>query len=71
MKPEKAVKHVLMISVENLRPDLDCFGKTKLHTPHIDALAQKAVCYERAYSQYRQCMLSRARLRCRHDISFC
>ena len=57
-----SVKNILFIAIDDLRPELNCFGKTKLHTPAIDALAEEGCRFERAYCQYPQCMPSRASL---------
>ncbi|WP_269522393.1 sulfatase [Coraliomargarita parva] len=56
---KSAVKHLLMIVVDDLRPELNCFGRQKLLTPNIDRLAARSVLYERAYCQFPQCMPSR------------
>lgn len=60
--PERIVQNILMIAVDDLRPELNCYGKSKLYTPNIDRLAAESVLYERAYCQFPQCMPSRASL---------
>lgn len=55
----RPVKNILMIAVDDLRPELGCFGKQKLHTPNIDRLAARSMRYDRAYCNYPQCMPSR------------
>ncbi|MCP5097834.1 MAG: sulfatase-like hydrolase/transferase [Chloroflexi bacterium] len=52
-------KNILFIAVDDLRPD---FGKKKLHTPHLDQLAQRSTQFDRAYCQIPICMPSRASL---------
>ncbi|MGF1448576.1 MAG: sulfatase [Opitutales bacterium] len=52
--------NILAIFVDDLRPELNCFGRHKLYTPAIDALAARSTRYERAYCQFPQCMPSRA-----------
>lgn len=56
----KKVDNVIMFVSDDLRPELNCFGKTKLHTPNLDRLAARSVMYERAYCNFPQCMPSRA-----------
>ena len=51
-----------MIVVDDLRPEIGCFGKGKLHTPHLDALAAGGMRFDRAYCQVPICMPSRASL---------
>ncbi len=51
--------NVLAIFVDDLRPELNCFGRQKLRTPNIDALAIRSTRYDRAYCQFPQCMPSR------------
>jgi len=55
----KRAKHILMLAIDDLRPELHCFGRQKLHTPHIDRLAARSTRFDRAYCQYPQCMPSR------------
>ncbi len=55
-------KNILMIVVDDLRPEIGCFGKDKLHTPHLDALAAGGMQFDRAYCQVPICMPSRASL---------
>lgn len=54
------MRNVLFIAVDDLRPELSRFGKSKLHSPHIDALCARGTQFDRAYCQYPQCMPSRA-----------
>jgi arylsulfatase A-like enzyme len=54
------IKNILIFVVDDLRPELNCFGKKKLHTPNIDRLAERSVRFEKAYCQFPQCMPSRA-----------
>lgn len=55
-------RNILFIAVDDLRPELSCFGKTKLHTPNIDRLAARGVQFDRAFCQVPICMPSRASL---------
>lgn len=56
----KERKNVLFISVDDLRPEIAGFGKTKLRTPHLDALCARGMQFDSTYCQYPQCMPSRA-----------
>jgi len=58
----KPFKNILMIAVDDLRPEIGCFGKRKLHTPNLDALARRSLRFDRAYCQVPLCMPSRASL---------
>lgn len=52
--------NVLLITVDDLRDTLGCYGNTAVHTPHIDRLAARAVRFDRAYVQYSVCNPSRS-----------
>jgi arylsulfatase A-like enzyme len=52
--------NVLFIALDDLRPELGCYGQGHIHSPHIDALAGGGVVFERAYCQYPVCNASRA-----------
>lgn len=54
------MKHIIFIPVDDLRPEIGCFGKKKLHTPNLDRLAERGLIFDRAYCQFPQCMPSRA-----------
>ncbi|WP_416400555.1 sulfatase-like hydrolase/transferase [Alicycliphilus denitrificans] len=54
------IRHVLFIMCDQLRADyLSCYGHPRLHTPHIDGLAERGVRFERAYVQGAVCGASR------------
>ncbi len=53
-------KNILFIAVDDLRPDLGCYGVEYAKTPHIDRLAAKGVVFERAYCQQAVCSPSRS-----------
>lgn len=55
-------KNILFIAVDDLRPELFCFGKNDMHTPNIDRLAEGSVVFKNAYCQVPLCMPSRASL---------
>jgi arylsulfatase A-like enzyme len=54
--------NVLFIAVDDLRPQLACYGKTFMKTPHFDELARRSVLFERAYCMVPTCGASRASL---------
>jgi len=54
-----APPNVLFIAVDDLRPELGCYGKPAL-SPNIDQLAREGTLFERAYVQCALCMPSRA-----------
>ena len=53
-------RNVLFIMVDDLRPQLGCFGKSFMHSPHIDELARRGRLFERAYCMVPTCGASRA-----------
>jgi iduronate 2-sulfatase len=54
--------NVLFIAVDDLRPQINCYGKDFMHTPHLDRLAERGVLFERAYCMVPTCGASRASL---------
>ena len=52
--------NVLLIAVDDLRPELGCYGQQQFHSPHIDRLAESGVLFERAYCMVPTCGASRA-----------
>jgi iduronate 2-sulfatase len=54
--------NVLFIAVDDLRPELGCYGADYMHTPHIDRLAGEGIVFSRAYCQQAVCNPSRASL---------
>lgn len=57
-----AKKDILFIAVDDLRPELGCYGADTAKTPNIDSLAAKSMVFERAYCQVAVCSPSRASL---------
>jgi arylsulfatase A-like enzyme len=54
--------NVLFIAVDDLRPQLNCYGETQMHSPNIDKLASGGMLFEQAYCMVPTCGASRAAL---------
>ncbi len=54
--------NVLFIAVDDLRPELGCYGVKHIKTPHIDSLASRGTMFTRAYCQQAVCSPSRTSL---------
>ncbi len=51
--------NVLFIIVDDMRPEMGCYGADVIQTPNMDALAERSVVFDRAYCQEAVCMASR------------
>ena len=51
--------NVLLICIDDLRPELKCFGAGYVHSPNIDALANRGRAFHRHYVQAPTCGASR------------
>ena len=54
--------NILFISVDDLRPELGCYGNTAIQSPNIDRLADNGIVFEEAYCQVPVCGATRASL---------
>lgn len=54
--------NVIFIGIDDLRPELHCYGASHIKSPNIDRLASEGILFERAYCQWAVCMPSRASL---------
>ncbi|MBS0209555.1 MAG: sulfatase [Planctomycetes bacterium] len=54
--------NVLFIAIDDLRPELGCYGVPYIKTPAMDRLAASGTLFERAYCQQSVCNPSRASL---------
>ncbi len=59
---EKPQPNILMIAIDDLRPELGCYGSPVAITPNFDALASDGLLFNRAYCQQPICGPSRASL---------
>ncbi|RMF38592.1 MAG: iduronate-2-sulfatase [Planctomycetota bacterium] len=54
--------NIVFIAVDDLRPELGCYGSPIAVTPHLDQLAAEGMLFQRAYCQQAICRPSRASL---------
>ena len=54
--------NVLFIVVDDLRPELGCYGKDYIRSPNIDRLARSGMVFDRAYCQQAVCSPTRSSL---------
>ena len=51
--------NVLMIAIDDMRPELQPYGAQHMHTPNMQKLADRSMLFSRAYVQVAVCMPSR------------
>lgn len=54
--------NILFIAIDDLRPELGCYGSPIAKSPHLDKLAGEGLLFHRAYCQQAICSPSRASL---------
>ena len=54
--------NVLFFAVDDLRPELGCYGAKTILSPHMDRIAQRGMTFMRAYCQQAVCSPSRTSL---------
>ncbi|MEM6378980.1 MAG: sulfatase [Bacteroidota bacterium] len=56
---EKQRPNILLIAIDDLRPELGCYGANHIKSPNIDLLASEGVLFNKAYTQQAVCAPSR------------
>lgn len=59
---KKSSYNVLFIAIDDLRPQLGCYGQKQIVSPNIDQLASQGLLFERTYCQQAVCAPSRISL---------
>lgn len=64
LRPSQPQYNVLFLFVDDLRPELGCYGQTYIKSPNIDGLAANATVFDKQYVSVPTCGASRASLLC-------
>ena len=59
---DKKPPNILFIAVDDLRPELNCFGSPHIKSPNIDEVASQGIIFREAFCQVPVCGASRASL---------
>jgi iduronate 2-sulfatase len=54
-----AKPNILFIAVDDMRPELGCYGSKIVKTPNIDRIAARGIVFDKAYCQQAVCSPSR------------
>ena len=57
---EKQRPNILFVSVDDMRPEIGCYGNKEIKTPCFDAFAKTGTTFLKAYCQSAVCAPSRA-----------
>ena len=49
--PWLGAMNVLMIAIDDMRPELEPYGQAHMHTPNMQKLAERSTLFSRAYVQ--------------------
>ena len=61
-KAATAKPNILFIAVDDLRPELGCYGFDTIKSPNIDRIAKQGMVFRKAYCQQAVCSPSRSSL---------
>jgi len=61
-KQKSKTPNVLFIAIDDLRPELNCYGASHIKSPNIDRLASHGMLFEKAYVQQAISMATRSSL---------
>ncbi len=61
-KSGTSMPNVLFITVDDLRPELGCYGNKHIHSPYINQIANEGIVFNKAYCDVPVCGASRASL---------
>ena len=61
-KPTEKKPNILFIAVDDLRPELNCYGKTYIKSPNIDKLASEGYVFQNHFVTVPTCGASRSSL---------